>query len=144
MGNFPAFFSWSNLRVWCSRSLNWYKMGLPQPDLAFQFLPHSCEHIHGMWAVWKVISFFLFGFFPSLFSGGLGFLVGFVLFSVKGIFCLCEVHYCEAAHSVTVQAPTPLFLGWKWLCSRWRMKAGWYPPQFVFRYTLFNNVDIRD
>lgn len=35
MGNFPAFFSWSNLRVWCSRSLNWSKMGLPQPDLSF-------------------------------------------------------------------------------------------------------------
>lgn len=30
MGHFTAFFSWSNLWVWCSSSLNWSKLRLPQ------------------------------------------------------------------------------------------------------------------
>lgn len=66
-----------------------------------------------MYAVWKLISFvgwLVFSPFFFLIVICSLCLLGFGLFSVRGIFSLCELHYGEAAHSVTVQAPAPLFL----------------------------------
>lgn len=142
MGHFPAFFSWSNLRVWCSRSLNWSKMGLPQPDLSFPIpSPFLWAHSWNVSCLEANLFFCLTGWFFSLF---VCLFVGFGLFSVKGTFSLCELHYCGAAHSVTVQAPAPLFFGGGSGCVP---GEGWRQDGIHLSLSvgvLFNNVDIRD
>lgn len=71
-------------------------------------------------------------------------MLGFGLFSVKGIFSLCELHYCGAAHnSVTVQGGAPLFWGVEVVVFQVRDESRMVSTS-VCRCTLFNNVDIRD
>lgn len=115
-----------------------------------------------MWAVWKLISFFFVWFSPFFlfsfgvclvsksvffwFFSGLGFLFDWFwfIFSKGYIFSLWTPLLWSSSQCDCPSTCPIVFGGWKGLCSRWGMKAEWFPAQFVFRCTLFSNVDIQD
>lgn len=147
MGHFPSFFSWSDLRVWCPRSLNWSKMGLPQPDLSFPIpSPFLWAHSWNVSCLESNLFFVCFpcGFFFCLFGSfcHLGFLFSWFcfIFSKGYIFCLKSI----IVEQFTVWLSKPHFQGVEVVVFQVRDEVRMVPPQFVLRCTLFNNVDIRD